>query len=233
MCLTSTVTVLSGAMRTKALGANGACAAPSPWITAAAPDWARANLGTCTPINSPTPATAVLFKKSRRDQASSSVEYIGSSLQGRRSVVDRLSDAHIGRAAADVPIHRVIDIRVARFRNLGEQRDGAHHLAGLTIPALRHVKGDPRALHRLRHRAGNTFDGCDLGPFDGRNRRSTGAPWLTVNMHGAGATLRDSAAELGAREPKLIAQHPQQRGVGFYIDLVPVSYTHLTLPTIY
>src|SRR5438045_7882705 len=32
-------------------------------------------------------------------------------------------------------------------------------------------------------------------------------------MHSAGAALRDAAAELGAGEPELLADHPQQRRI--------------------
>ncbi len=37
---------------------------------------------------------------------------------------------------------------------------------------------------------------------------------LAVDVHGAGAALRDTAAVLGAGETDLLADHPQQRGVG-------------------
>jgi hypothetical protein len=50
-------------------------------------------------------------------------------------------------------------------------------------------------------------------------------------MHRAGAALRDAAAVLGAGQPELLAQHPQQRGVGFGIDrrrlAVDVQHRHV------
>ena len=40
-------------------------------------------------------------------------------------------------------------------------------------------------------------------------------------MHGAGAALRDAAAELGPGQAEGVAQHPQQRRVGLDLELVP------------
>ena len=52
------------------------------------------------------------------------------------------------------------------------------------------------------------FDGGD-GPFaDGAHRQDTGAHRLAVQMHRAGAALRDAAAEFGAGESHDVAQHP-------------------------
>jgi hypothetical protein len=42
-------------------------------------------------------------------------------------------------------------------------------------------------------------------------------------MYGAGATLRDPAAVFSASESDGVTQHPEQRGVGFDIDLVGFS----------
>ena len=56
----------------------------------------------------------------------------------------------IGRAAADVAAHGVVDVGVGRLRVLLEQRRRRHDLAGLAIAALRHLQLDPGGLHRLR-----------------------------------------------------------------------------------
>src|SRR5687768_9677974 len=56
-----------------------------------------------------------------------------------RGRVDRLADARIGAAAADVAVHGGIDVRVRRVRLLLEQRRGRHDLSGLAIAALRDV----------------------------------------------------------------------------------------------
>ena len=40
-----------------------------------------------------------------------------------------------------------------------------------------------------------------------------------VDVHGAGAALRDAAAVFRAGEADLLPQHPQQRGVGLHVHL--------------
>ena len=50
----------------------------------------------------------------------------------------------------------------------------------------------------------------------GNEQERTGSPFT---MHGAGAALRDAAAELGALQVEHVAQHPQQRHLGLDVDL--------------
>ena len=49
-----------------------------------------------------------------------------------------------------LPFMRQIDVAVGRLLDFAEQRDRAHHLAGLAVAALRHVERDPGLLHRFR-----------------------------------------------------------------------------------
>jgi hypothetical protein len=42
-------------------------------------------------------------------------------------------------------------------------------------------------------------------------------------MHGAGATQRHAAAELGAGHAQYVAQHPQQRRVAIDVDAVHLA----------
>jgi hypothetical protein len=63
--------------------------------------------------------------------------------------VDAGADADIGRAAAQVAGHRVVDLGVGRFRMLLQQGAGAHDLARLAIAALRHVEFLPGLLQRV------------------------------------------------------------------------------------
>ena len=51
----------------------------------------------------------------------------------------------------------------------------------------------------------------------------TGPRRRAVDMNGAGAALRDAAAEFGASQPKLISDHPEQRRLGRDIDGMPSS----------
>src|SRR5439155_10725576 len=50
-------------------------------------------------------------------------------------------------------------------------------------------------------------------------RRRARAHRIAVHMHGAGTALRDAAAELGAGEAELLANHPEQRGVARLLGL--------------
>ena len=64
-----------------------------------------------------------------------------------RRAFDRLADAHIGAATADIPGHRGIDIGIVRLWRRGEQRRGRHDLAGLAIAALNDFEIEPGLLH--------------------------------------------------------------------------------------
>ena len=66
----------------------------------------------------------------------------------------------------------------------------------------------------------DALDGGDGAIANRSDRQKTRAHRVAVDMHGAGATLRDAAAVFGARHAKHIAQHPQERGVTVDIDVV-------------
>jgi hypothetical protein len=65
------------------------------------------------------------------------------------------------------------------------------------IAALRNLFGEPGLLHRMLAVRREPLDGGDLGTVDRADGRDAGADRLAVDMHGAGAALRDPAAELG------------------------------------
>jgi hypothetical protein len=46
---------------------------------------------------------------------------------------------------------------------------------------------------------------------------------LTVEVHRAGAALRDTAAELGAGHAEVFTQYPEQGSIGADIDLMPLA----------
>src|ERR1700722_17422007 len=59
----------------------------------------------------------------------------------------------------------------------------------------------------------DSLDGCNFGAgncCDGRDAGTRGAP---LHLHGSRATKTNSSAELGSREPQLVADHPEQRRV--------------------
>src|SRR5213078_3731923 len=199
---TTMSTLLSGLIRSHALGAKGATGVGAK----------RPPAGKWNPMTSPAPAAAVVSTNSRR-------ETFGSALMSRslRGPVDRRSDALIGAAAANVG-HRGVDVGVRGVRLLGEQRRRGHDLARLAVAALRHVFRDPGALYRVRAVLGQAFDRRDALVGDRGDGQHAGARGHAVQMHGAGAALRDAAAELGAREAERVAQHPEERRVGRDVD---------------
>src|SRR3954453_17625443 len=122
----------------------------------------------------------------------------------RRRVAGRqmhgLADALIGAAAADIG-HRGVDVGGGRLRVFLQQRCRGHDLAGLAVAALRHVDRGPGLLHRMRGIGREAFDCDDLvaGLHRGKRDRA-GALHLAVDVHRAGAALRDTAAVFGAGE---------------------------------
>ena len=136
-----------------------------------------------------------------------------------RGALDRLADAHIGAASADISSHRGVDVGIVGMRRLGQQRGCRHDLAGLAITALDHFKVEPRLLH-FGAGLGRTdaFDRGDGAAANCADREQTRAHRITVDVHGAGAALRDAAAEFRARHSENVAQDPQQRHVGFNVS---------------
>src|SRR3984893_128809 len=121
--------------------------------------------------------------------------------------------ALIGSASADIS-HRFVDVPVGWFRRSFEQRGCRHDLTGLAIAALRDVDRRPRFLYGMRAGGGEALDGGDpIGSFHVFDPDGTRALHLVIDMHGAGAALRDPAAVFGAGEADLLADDPQERGI--------------------
>src|SRR6185295_1542131 len=141
------------------------------------------------------------------------------------------ADALVGPAAADVG-HRRVDIGVGRLRLLLQQRDGGHDLARLAVAALRHIDRRPGFLHRMRGVGREALDGDDLvGRLHGAERDRAGALHFAVDVHRAGAALRDAAAVFGAGEACLLADDPEQRRVRLGLHIahfaVDVEFGHV------
>src|SRR5260370_17046332 len=128
-------------------------------------------------------------------------------------------DAVIGAAPADIG-HRFVDVLVGRFRRSFEQRRRRHDLTGLAIAALRDVDRRPRFLYGMRAGGGGAVEGDGpVGGFYVSNPDRTGALHVVIDMHGAGAALRDPAAVFGAGEADLLADDPQERGICLHLDV--------------
>src|SRR5215831_12727710 len=135
-----------------------------------------------------------------------------------RCAVDRLPNAEIRRATADVAVHRGVDIRIGRIGLARQQRRRRHELAGLTVSALRHVELLPRALQRMRPVGREAFDRRDLGARHRRDAALARPDRRAVHLHRARAALGDTAAELRALEVEHVPKHPQQGHVVRDVD---------------
>src|SRR5260221_3745751 len=109
----------SSPMRTRALGVTDARAA---WLPNG-----RLRLSIRPP-----PAAVPECRTLRRERVVMSAS-LGLGLRG---VLDRITYAAIGSAAADVAGHRRVDVGVGRLGSLRQQRSGRHDLPGLAVAAL-------------------------------------------------------------------------------------------------
>src|SRR6266436_794802 len=162
--------------------------------------------GSLNPSASPPPAAAELTMNLRRERLvvlPLSVFFMVVSSGFLRHVsghVHARADALVGAAAADVG-HRRVDIGVARLRVFPDQSGGCHDLPRLAVAALRYVERRPGPLHGMGAVRGKPFDGDDpVARLEVADQYRAGAPHLAVDVHGAGAALRDSAAVLRARQ---------------------------------
>src|SRR3954447_8736882 len=137
----------------------------------------------------------------------------------RRRALDRAQDAHMRAAAAFEAGERVLDLGIVRLLVLVEQRRRRHDPAVDAIAALRHLLLDIGLLDRMRLlRRAEAGQRHHLAVAHRRHRRDAGAHRLPVDMHGAGAALREAAARVRIVEPEIAAQRVEQRHVGIGVD---------------
>src|SRR3989441_4757672 len=200
-------TVSSGRMTTQA-------------VISGEPSWARTTLapnGISRPRASPAPTVAEPMMKERRPTFGVLV-IMASPLCLRRGV-DRFTDLLERAAPADVRDRRV-DIGVGRPRLVLQESRHRHDHAGLAVTALRHLMVDPGLLHLLQNAVGGQpLDGGDLLAYRRADGHHAGVDRLAVDVHRAGAALRDAAPVLGAGEADLLPDSPQQGRAGVDVDL--------------
>src|SRR5260221_12213295 len=138
-------TLPARSMRRKAFGAKGALVVSVSRISPRA--------GNPKPSSKPPPSALVAVRKSRR--------FMSNLRLGNASrLLDGGADAWIGAAAADIPGHRAVDVRIARLGSGGEQRALPHDLGRPGVTALPDLQLAPGPLHFLaRPRGAAGFDG--------------------------------------------------------------------------
>jgi hypothetical protein len=99
-----------------------------------------------------------------------------------------------------------------------------HDLPGLAVAALRNVERRPCFLHGMRGRGRQALDGDDpVGRLYVGDPDRAGALHLIVDVHGAGAALRNAASIFGAGETDLLADHPKERGVRLDLHVADIA----------
>ena len=124
--------------------------------------------------------------------------------------LDRVADARVGHAAAEVARHHRVDVRVGRVGKVLQQHGRLHDLSGLAVAALRHLQLAPGLLHRMVAGGIQALDRGDLGALDGADWGDAGPRRAASDMNRAGAAHADAAAELGALKSDLVAKEPEQ-----------------------
>src|SRR5215510_5323820 len=211
------VTLPARSMRKKAFGAKGELVVS---VSRTSPRTGRPK-----PRSKPPPIALVAVRKLRREGEASSRVLISHLLVGdARGLLDGGADTRIRAAAADVPGHGTVDVRIARLGVGGEQRACRHDLAGLAVPALRHVEREPGGLDFLAGGGGaDGFDGDDPLADHRRNRRDARPRRLPVDVNGAGAAKGRAAAELRAGHGQHVAQRPKQGHIARNIEIAGLS----------
>lgn len=134
--------------------------------------------------------------------------------------MNRFFDAGVSPATANIAAHKGLNFLVRRVRIGFEQGSGGHDLSRLAVAALRHIYFEPCFLDGVISIFGQPFDSRDRRFFaDGRYGRGTRPSRHTVQMHGASPAHRHATAVFGADHLQVVAQNPEQRGVGGDVDL--------------
>src|SRR5690606_10364684 len=96
----------------------------------------------------PPPASAETVRNLRRLMAVLMLLIAVSPLFGCRGFDGRF-DASVSATTADIAVHGIGNVRIARIAISRQQGDGTHDLAGLAVAALCHVVFQPGSLYRV------------------------------------------------------------------------------------
>src|SRR5579862_5929967 len=187
-------------------------------------------------IKPPAADMAVRMKCRRLKVASLPVPCIAttSGLRHVRGAMNGAAQRLIGTAAADIGDARVY-VGVGRLGKGLQECGHGHNLSGLAVAALWNALCDPRALYRMVVIRGEAFDSDYLRAIQTTDWHRTGAHCDAVDMHRASAALRDTTAKFRASQTDDVAQHPEKRSIGLYVDLpgysVDINRDHCGSPS--
>src|SRR5580692_7337779 len=124
--------------------------------------------------------------------------------------MDRVFDALVTAAAADIARHRFAYLIVRGLWIFRQQCRGLHDLAGLAIAALRNIDLAPGLLNRVIAGRMQAFDRRDLSDDHVGDRGDASARGLLVYDHRACAAQRYAAAEFRAGQSDFVTEKPEQ-----------------------
>ena len=125
-------------------------------------------------------------------------------------VANRRDDLAVAGAAAEHAAERVLHCCLVRPGIGFEQRRRGHQQAGRADAALRRAMRQEGLLQRRQRRAAKAFDRAHAASLGRGGRHQAGADRLAVEQHRAGAAIAGVAADLGAGQPEMVAQHRRQ-----------------------
>ena len=123
--------------------------------------------------------------------------------------MDRVFDALVTAAAADVARHGFAYLIGCGFWIFREECGGLHNLASLAIAALWDIYLAPGLLNRVITRGMKAFDCGYLSVDHAGNGGDAGAYGLLIDNNGACATKSLAAAIFRARQSDLITEDPK------------------------
>src|SRR5262249_31588569 len=151
---------------------------------------------------------------------------ISSSRHALLRALDGAQDRNVGPAAALQAGERIAQIGIARFPVLFQHPGGGNDPAVDAVAALRHLLFDIGSLQGMGLlRRAEALDRRDALAARRRDRQHARAHRLAVQVHGAGAALREPAAEVRVAEAEIVAQRIEQRhlGLGVYRNALAVD----------
>ena len=171
----------------------------------------------------PPPTATVALKNSRRldrGRTHSAIPVDGSAASSSGGAMNRLANAGIGAATADVSRHRRIDVGIAGAPIGLQQRGCRHDLAGLAVTALRHVEFHPCLLQHMAAVFRESFDGGDgrVPTAPGAARRSASPRRRCVRCKPRTAPCRSRIWFRSSQDdraiPRAMGFRPWRRGLG-------------------
>ncbi len=138
----------------------------------------------------------------------------------RPDAPDGVDDRGVAGAPAQDPAEPVEHLGIGRRRRAGDEVVGGHEHPGRARAALGAAAGEERRLER-RERAGGpeALDRLDAPSLGLARRDEARARLLAVDPDRAGAAVAGVAADLGARQPEVLAQDVDETPAPVGVDL--------------